>query len=352
MQTVAQLEAIGLDLDKVIISFDSNVLSIELEDDVIVLSYALDQGNTGVTRKDVIWIGSEDLGADEPDEDTFKIQFMAGYDEFTGVYYTATNTAIFIDKDEPLVRPFITGLENKANYLDPITPIFSGTGALYIDGSATPVAFTSGTEIEDTGAYLLEVTHNGKTTVVVFTLANLLFITSFEEEAGTTFASVVDVEIECKVGESCEIPTMTWRIGAGARINDIGSPPPWIDGDKVVVFSTSNSLIRNIDPIIGFTLLQFDYSLRNDDDGIADFEIQISNDADTWFVVDTLTIDNFTVPGTYQLTFADLSPAQQLIATSPSGLYIRLYKPTGVNNDDWVIIDNLMIYASTVLLVP
>lgn len=116
-------EPFDLDLDKVEISGNDTQLEITILPNAIRLNYALDKGNTGVTRMDAEWIGSKffipEGEGSGPAEPKFKIQFEVDYKDSIGANYdpdTTTTTAKFIKRDTPLVRPFVLGVENGKSY--------------------------------------------------------------------------------------------------------------------------------------------------------------------------------------------------------------------------------------------
>jgi len=170
-------------------------------------TFALDQGNTGASRIDAAWDGTDEFETlsgqplDGPAESAFKLEFTVPYSDTTGVDYSAPVTTTFIDAAKPIIRPFAPGIESGTTTTDPVAINYAvgsyatGLVAEYSLDSGTPVAYSSGDPLTEAGFYELTVTNDsnpnvepGASTTIRFTIESELVISI----DGPTLAPVVD----------------------------------------------------------------------------------------------------------------------------------------------------------------
>lgn len=181
-----------IDLDKVTIAGTDKSFIVTIADDAVNMSYALDNGNTGASRVDFEWIGTDlfetvwaEAGYNQelngPDETEFKIEFAVPYTHLDGPNYDEDATSTFIEKDELLTRPHAPGVKFGDLVLPPVQ-IDYATGSYATGLSATvsvdeapATSYTSNDELITPGVYEVVITNDSNDKIVAEAHTTLRF---------------------------------------------------------------------------------------------------------------------------------------------------------------------------------
>ncbi len=285
-------------------------LSVTFNPGLFDKSFALDQGNTGASRIDAAWDGTdlfETLSGqplEGPVESAFKLEFTVPYSDTTGVDYTAAVTTTFIDAVKPIIRPFAPGIESGTATTDPVAINFAtgsystGLVAEYSLDGGTAVAYTSGEELVQAGAYELTVTNVSNPNV--------------EPGASTTIRFTIEAELAISIDGPTPVPVVDEQFYEVRLQNTLATEPSenvigqvivaraaGIDvADLVVDFCADSEAAgtpENCADWLPLNLVEDGGELTATFGPGAGFPVPVGYDATTFFRVSFLTAGNYDV---------------------------------------------------------
>ncbi len=198
----AALDAYGADWSQVLVGGSDDSLSVTFEPGVIELDFDLDQGNTGATRIDVEWIGTDafetsaggqPLDGPAAADNPFKVEFEVAYDLATGPDYGPA-AATFIDRNTLLQRPFVTGIQFGAVSRAPVALEFAEDVSAEVTYGGSTEAYISGTELTAAGSYRIVATNDGNPSIEPGAQTAVEF--EIVEPAGTIVATADGVALD------------------------------------------------------------------------------------------------------------------------------------------------------------